>query len=387
MTVKYVYELTKQTGETLYESLRTSDYERLRDIETKRYFEQSAVGHALRTLFVGWLSTDLSSQEVKPLELAAGDTILKEWLLENEVPDQEVALRGRYSKAIVSQLLSCHSRGQGLPLLLNHIDKNNDAKVALAFHLISYPPIAEDGKYADTGDVRQISAEAANRIQDLIDSAKRKKEEKRQHNGNHKAAHERDREIEQEKRELYRSASELEEEAVLKEIRIQAIECDICGPPPAMYPRSLTKSELPVCPNCAHPICPACANMMENDPKTMEEAKAYLASCDENAGMAFCGGCGDWSVIFMLRFLKLKGCPIPPEYSQYKARQRSFRLCTTSTVAALSDVEKIVEPVLRRFYEGISGIIKVQHVTGEIWGIPERHEEGWVVTICYPDER
>ena len=25
--------------------------------------------------------------------------------------------------------------------------------------------------------------------------------------------------------------------------------------------------------------------------------------------------------------------------------------------------------------------------TGEIWGIPEKHGNDWLVTICYPEER
>ena len=103
--------------------------------------------------------------------------------------------------------------------------------------------------------------------------------------------------------------------------------------------------------------------------------------------MAYCGQCGDWGVEWMLRFLRLKRCPIPPEYESYKPAPRSVRIVATSTVAALPDSRRILESVSRSFAKGISGIIHYPHSTGEIWGIPERHTEGWIVTLCYPEER
>ncbi len=386
MTVKYIYELTKRPGETLYDALRETDFDWLRDGETSFYFEDSAVGKDLRERFVDWLKSHMSARDWNELAQSTKEEDLKDWFLHHPIPGREEDLRRAYSDEEVSFLLSTYSKKSNMPLLLDHLDKSDDAEIALAFNLISYPSVDAEGRYVDTGDDRHLPAEAANGVKTLTAQANKRAEETSRFAGSAKPINESEQLIDEELNALYRQASEIEKKAVLAKIRVEGFECKICGGEPR-YPQPCNRSELAVCPSCAHPICPNCANMMENDPMTMEESNAYLDSCDDAAGMAYCGQCGDWSVEFMLRFLKLKGCPIPPEYTHYKARPRSFRLCTTSTVASLQDVEKIAEAVLQRFHEGISGIIKYQHDSGEIWGIPERHEEGWVVTICYPDER
>ena len=103
--------------------------------------------------------------------------------------------------------------------------------------------------------------------------------------------------------------------------------------------------------------------------------------------MAYCGNCGDWSEEFMLRFLNLVRCPIPPEYQDRKSEPRKATYLATQTVAALPDVDEIMSKVKKKFDKGTTGIIKIFHPTGEIWGFPERHPEGWVVTVLYPEER
>jgi len=53
----------------------------------------------------------------------------------------------------------------------------------------------------------------------------------------------------------------------------------------------------------------------------------------------------------------------------------------------IQDFPDISAKVVETFESGTSGIIKVEHPTGEIWGIPEKHPANWVVTICYQHER
>jgi len=83
----------------------------------------------------------------------------------------------------------------------------------------------------------------------------------------------------------------------------------------------------------------------------------------------------------------MKGCPLPEAYRDFTPSPRRARYVTTRTVADLPELNEIAASVQKAFMEGTSGIIKVQHTSGEIWGIPERHPDGWIVTICYPSER
>lgn len=167
--------------------------------------------------------------------------------------------------------------------------------------------------------------------------------------------------------------------------KVEGFGCEIHGGP-SIYRKPMPKDEVPKCPCCEHPICPVCANAYIENPRTVEEAREYLASCDESSGKAYCGWCGDHSEEFMLRFLELIGCPIPSEYKNKKKSRRSVSVYATPSVASLPDIGDIVVKVQRKAASGISGIIKIDHPTGEIWGYPEKYPEGWIVTIMYPHE-
>ncbi|WP_347273237.1 hypothetical protein [Candidatus Kuenenia sp.] len=164
---------------------------------------------------------------------------------------------------------------------------------------------------------------------------------------------------------------------------VSGFNCDIHGGY-VEFKEPIQKSEV-LCPSCGHPICPECA-CMEEGPATIDEAREYVASCESNAGYACCVNCGDYSVAFMLRFLKLKGCPIPPECEGFTQPKREALCYTTATVGALPNVDDIIRAAEEAFDKGTSGIIKIPDATGEIWAIPERHLKGWIVTICYPAE-
>jgi hypothetical protein len=113
----------------------------------------------------------------------------------------------------------------------------------------------------------------------------------------------------------------LEKEACERLILVSGFYCDI-HEGNAAYKEPVTMSDVPKCPSCDHPICSVCANAFTKDPKDIEEAREYVASCESVAGHAYCGNCGDYSVEFMLRFLKLIGCPIPPECEEFVQPKR-----------------------------------------------------------------
>lgn len=147
------------------------------------------------------------------------------------------------------------------------------------------------------------------------------------------------------------------------------------------------KSEVLTCPSCGHPVCPICANTYDEDPDTVEKAREYMQSCDDVSGRAYCGQCGDWGEDFMLRFLKLIDCPIPPEFESAERKPRQAQFLMTNSISQLPNAGEIMDIVREQFDSGASGIIKVSDATGEIWGYPERHPEGWIVTVLYPHER
>jgi len=68
----------------------------------------------------------------------------------------------------------------------------------------------------------------------------------------------------------------------------------------------------------------------------------------------------------MLKFLKLAGCLVPPEYTVGSPPPRAASFHATSTVDALPDSIDILSKVRGRLDDGVSGIIKVEHETGEI---------------------
>lgn len=154
----------------------------------------------------------------------------------------------------------------------------------------------------------------------------------------------------------------------------------------AVYETPITQP-VPVCPNCDHPICPQCANSMRTAPVDIDESREYIASTEEGSGLAKCGNCGDYSVEFMLRFLKLIGAPFPPECEDYQHIKREVIVRATKSTGGLSDAEEIIGIALEEFNKGVSGIIKIDHKSGEIWAIPERLPIGWVLSIIRPEER
>ena len=389
MGVKFRYELTGRMGGSLYEALRVEDFDRIIERETEYYIAQSKTGGERRLSFVEWLQGHLPAREWREMKEEIECDDLAKWLLENPVPDRDEDLRNGYAEEEVEFLTTTRTKsasGVDRPLLWDHINPGDDAEVALGFGLIEYPPVDGRGRYIQSGDSRRLPAEIANRIKASMEGANVLARKTGRGAGAPQTKDDLERAIDEKITFLYREAAGLEKEAALSLIRLEGFYCGIHGGE-VRFARPIPGSEILACPSCHHPVCPFCANCYEKDPATIAEAKAYLASCDEASGMAFCGHCGDWGVEWMLRFLRLKKCPIPPEYENYKPAPRSVRFVATSRVASLPDCSRILESVSRTFAKGISGIIHYPHSTGEIWGIPERHPEGWIVTLCYPEER
>jgi hypothetical protein len=389
MEVKFLYELTNRMGCNLYEALREEDFDGIIERETEYYIEQSKVGGERREAFVEWLEGHLSARDWRKIKESVGCDDLSKWLLENPVREREEDLKRSYSESEIEFLTTTLTKTQSgvhLPLLWDHVDPADDADVSLEFGLITYPPVDENGHYIQTGNSRHLPGDVANRIKAVMEEANELAKKTGRGVGSPDPKDDLDRTIDEKIAFLYREASSLSKKTVLSLIRIEGFYCGIHGGT-VKYERPIPRSEVLACPSCNHPVCPLCANCYEKDPATIEEAKAYLASCEEVSGMAYCGHCRDWVVEWMLRFLRLKKCPIPPEYENYKPAPRSVRFVATNRVASLPDCSRILESVSRTFAKGISGIIHYPHSTGEIWGIPERHPEGWIVTLCYPEER
>ena len=171
-----------------------------------------------------------------------------------------------------------------------------------------------------------------------------------------------------------------------KLILVEGYHCDIHGGNTS-FEKPILISEVLKCPSCGHPVCRECANTNINDPKDIDSAREYIASCESVSGLAYCGYCGDYSVEFMLRFLKVVNCPIPPECEEFKPIPRSARFYMTPTVDVLPNRDSILRTAIAEFNKGTTGIIEIPDASGEIWAIPERHEGGWKVGIMRPEER
>ncbi len=389
MDVKFIYELTGQSGANLYGALEEHHFNEIFARESKYYFEESEVGKASRSSFIDWLEKDLSALTWREMKEHVECDDLATWLLQNPIPDREEALREKYAEEETRFQFETFTKGKNgvsVPLYLDHIDPDDDAEIALFFKLITFPSRNDNGRYMEHKNERQIPAEIANKISELMDEANRLTKTTNRYVGSPPPKDDLERAADEKINSLYNEASRLEKEAVLSLIRIKGFACEICGGRPK-YPNPIPKTELLICPSCTHPICPNCANCYGKDPTTLDEASTFLASCDDVAGRAYCGQCGDWGTEFMLRFLRLKNCPIPDAYRNHKQAPRYADYVTTRTVAGLAEINQIAAAVQKAFMQGTSGIIKVQHPTGEIWGIPERHPDGWKVTICYPEER
>jgi len=370
MRVEYFYELTGNRGKTLFDSLRQRDFDRMVEDQAASCKEQGGPGGDWRESFIEeclWerLSGDHLDEIARQAGIKGPNDKIKRWLKNHEcmvVDERELVYEWAWNRAGADAQDG---------ILWDHIDRNDDVETALGFGLVKYPAL-EDGIYVDGGE-DCISSDAANRISELC----RKRNEIAAGNAASECTGSDD---------ISKEISAIETEAVERMIRVFGFYCDIHGGR-ADFDEPVPKSEVLTCPSCGHPVCPVCANCFNEDPKSEEDARSYLASCDDVAGMAYCGHCGDWSEGFMVRFLKLAGCPIPPEYTVGSPLPRAASFYATATVNALPDSIDILSKVKGRFDDGVSGIIKVGHETGEIWGIPERHPEGWIVTLCYPYER
>lgn len=373
MQIEYRYELTGNTGKTLFDSLRESDYDRLIEGQAEHYISEGGPGGDWRDGFIDehlWgklTGDDLDSITDKATELKGKEnSAIRKWLYKNKCPimdEEDYIKKWGYDRANLDA-----QDGH----LWNHINQDNDTDTTLGLGLIKYPEF-RDGKYIDNGSTGiTIPTEIANKIYEL--SEKRDSADPPTGSQKCKISEEMDR---------------LEKEAVEKLILVSGFYCDIHGGK-ADFKQPMPKSEVLTCPSCGHPICPVCANMCENDPDTEEKAREYLESCDSVSGHAYCGQCGDYSEKFMFDFLKLVKCPIPEEFAiigEVLPSPRHARYVATASVSTLPDFPEIASQVKEKFDSGISGIIKIDHATGEIWGYPERHPDYWRVTILYPHER
>lgn len=385
--VQYHYELNGRKGANLFEALRQEDFEEVIEREYEYYVKHASVEGEMRESFVSWFLDELSSDAHGELEAQAGGVALPVWLMSHSAGEIEESYLEKYAREEIDNIAGTivkNEKGQDVSSLWRDLDIENDVEVARFFNLISFPPTDQSGHYVDTGWRYHIPAAVATEIKALHDEASSlecKMAEASIAESPDLAQTMRD------KSSVLRSrAILLESNTVLGLIKVSGFDCTVhCGS--AQFEKPIPKTEIIGCPDCGYPICPVCANSYEKDPSTLEEAEEYLASCDEVCGMAYCGRCGDWSTAFMLRFLRLKKCPIPERYENFKTEPRKARIVATERVAKLANLDAIVQSITVKFLRGMSGIISEKDETGEIWGIPERHPEGWIVTICYPEER
>ena len=373
MAIEYYYKLTGNKGKNLFASLRQEDYDRLEDESAEMYAIGAIPGGDWRMDFIdehlwGRLNGDDLDTIVNsvPVLQRKPNNDVREWLYKNKCPFPEED--------------SIQEWGAGRARWDSHeglfwecIDRKNDVETALCFGLVSYPKRV-DGKYIEDNTRTAIPAKTADEISRLCD--KRNNEplttlpDYKWSDG------------------ISKEISRLEQEAFEKLILISGFYCTIHGGK-TDFEQPIPKSEVLTCPTCGHPVCSECANMYVEEPDTEEKAREYVESCSGVSGMAQCGCCGDYSEGFMLNYLKLIKCPIPKEYLDINRTptQRDVVYVSTPSVMQLQDFPDISTKVKKKFECGASGIINVEHPTGEIWGIPEKHPANWVVTICYPHER
>ena len=142
-----------------------------------------------------------------------------------------------------------------------------------------------------------------------------------------------------------------------------------------------------LCPSCGGPICPECANTFDVKPSDVGESLDYLIGSQNGMAKAYCGQCGDFGYAYTLQYLKLVGCELPEDYEDYNRTPETFKVVASARVACLTDLTAITREVTQKFVDGQRGIIKYEHDTGEIWGIPENVDGEWLLTLCYPEER
>ena len=352
----FKYELTGRYGANLYKSLRESDFRNYADREIESYRTASAVGGIYRKEFVSWLEEELIY--VKWADYSRRAEVpsdkLSEWLMDNELPsdDGELELRENYAQDYGTSAANCY---------LADFEKGSDLEVAYEFNLIKSTDLPQD---------------AQRKINFLCDRANR-------YDKMHPSYSEEPYKVSS---KLRNCASRIENEAAEILIRVTGFYCNIHGDN-TEFKEPIPLSEVLRCPTCNHPVCPVCANAYEKDPSTIDEGREFVASCESNSGSAWCGECGDYSVRVVLRFLKLVGCQIPPECEAFKSIQREATFYMTQAIAALPNKDSILQTAIAEFNKGTSGIIIIQDTSGKIWVIPERHEDGWRVSIMRPEER
>jgi len=345
---KFKYELTGKYGVSLHEALREQDFYNYYAREAEYLLEESKIEGDRREDFISWLEATLTYSKWADYSKKAGVSCekLSDHLMTNELRNDEGELefREKYSTEYTS----------GLADDVATECNGNDIEIAYTFGLIKFTNLPQD---------------VQRKINFLCDRS-RKYDEK-----DGKIAS-----------KLMDFASRLEKEACEKIVLVEGFYCDIHDGN-AEYKEPIARSKVLTCPACRHPICPVCANAFTKDPKDIEDAREYVASCASVSGHAYCGNCGDYSVEFMLRFLKLIGCPIPPECEDFKPIPREAKFYMTATVNALPNKDSILQAAITEFNKGTTGIIKVQDPSGEIWAIQDKYPDGLVVTLCYPEER
>lgn len=349
---KFKYELTGRYGTRLYEALRERDFDKYTASEIECELEASKIGGYSRDNFILWLKEELSyvkwADYARRAEVSSDK--LSEWLVDNELPNDEgeQELRKKYAQEYGADAANYY---------MDVIDSGNDVEVAYNFRLIKFTDLPQD---------------AQRKIKFLCDRANKYGEMQSP--------------CSEVSNKLRNCASRIENEAAEILILVTGFYCNIHGDN-TEFKEPIPLSEVLRCPACNHPVCPICANAYEKDPCTIDEGREYVASCESNSGRAWCGNCGDYSVEFMLRFLKLVDCPIPPKCEDFKPIQREATFYMTQTIAALPNKDDILRTAITEFNKGTSGIIKIQDPSGIIWAIPERHEDGWKVGVMRPEER
>jgi hypothetical protein len=165
---------------------------------------------------------------------------------------------------------------------------------------------------------------------------------------------------------------------------IKGFSCRVHGGP-AFYAKTMKEKDLPRCPSCGALICPSCANAYATDPKTADQAKQYLESCDGVSGAAWCGTCGDYGREFMLAFLKMVGCELPKDDKKPEAVMP--RLLVTASLSTLPDINQIASAACEKFMAGSRAMQTIPHASGKIIAVPDRYPGEWVLTLCRPEER
>lgn len=353
--VKWIYSLTGKEGETLFEALRESDYQRLVDDQIKYLTITYLAGGDRREEFVSYFLNHKTNYNIaQELNKLAGSIPVEEFFLSHVLPGENEEMRARQAENVANA-----DAEDGF--LWDNIKGNDDVETALVFSLVKYPPFDDAAKWYVPGGKQCIPVDIANEIlkfcgADSSDDDRAK-------------------------------ADKLEKKAVSDMIFVDGFYCNIHGDT-TKYVAPIRKSEVVLCPSCGYPICPECANAYSPNPKTESEARTYMESCNDVSGMAYCGQCGDYSIEFMLGFLKLINCPIPTEYAASKGIPReNVEFMATTAIRELSDFQDIFNDVVTWWQTGLTGLKKINHSTGEIWAETSRYPDKWVVTIMYPHER